>query len=95
MDNWNFYMAFSFFRICGILQGVYKRALQGNASASNALEFGPVVPMFAKKAMSLALGKPETQLSVHPVSNETDLSSLQQLYNEESVSYKFLVMMTS
>ena len=30
VKNWNFYMAFSFFRLAAILQGVYKRALQGN-----------------------------------------------------------------
>ena len=29
VKNWNFYMAFSFFRVAAILQGVYKRALQG------------------------------------------------------------------
>ena len=29
-ENWNFYMAFSSFRIAAILQGVYKRSLTGN-----------------------------------------------------------------
>jgi len=37
---WNFYIAFSLFRIAGISQGVYHRAIQGNASAPNAMEFG-------------------------------------------------------
>jgi acyl-CoA dehydrogenase family protein 10 len=32
----DYYLAFSFFRVCAILQGVYKRSLQGNASADNA-----------------------------------------------------------
>jgi len=32
IDNWNFYLAFSFFRLAAICQGVYKRALDGNAS---------------------------------------------------------------
>lgn len=32
----DYYVAFSFFRVCAILQGVYKRSLQGNASADNA-----------------------------------------------------------
>jgi len=32
----DFYVAFSFFRSCAILQGVYKRSLAGNASAENA-----------------------------------------------------------
>ena len=34
--DWNFYMAFSFFRVAAILQGVYKRSLQGVS------EMGPV-----------------------------------------------------
>ena len=29
IDNFDFYMAFSFFRVAAILQGVYKRSTQG------------------------------------------------------------------
>ena len=36
IEHWNFYMAFCFFRIAAILQGVKKRALQGNASSTEA-----------------------------------------------------------
>lgn len=36
IDNWHFYLAFSFFRLAAICQGVYKRAQQGNASDANA-----------------------------------------------------------
>lgn len=32
IDNWTFLLAFSFFRLAAICQGVYKRALDGNAS---------------------------------------------------------------
>ena len=32
IDNWTFYLAFSFFRLAAICQGVYRRALDGNAS---------------------------------------------------------------
>ena len=32
IDNWPFFLAFSFFRLAAICQGVYKRALDGNAS---------------------------------------------------------------
>jgi aminoglycoside phosphotransferase (APT) family kinase protein len=41
VDNWPFYLAFSIFRACGILQGVKKRMLVGNASSadSKALSF--------------------------------------------------------
>jgi aminoglycoside phosphotransferase (APT) family kinase protein len=40
MPNWNFYMAFAFFRLASILQGVYKRGLMGTASSTQALERG-------------------------------------------------------
>ena len=40
IPNWNFYLAFSFFRLASILQGVYKRGIMGNASSSEALEKG-------------------------------------------------------
>lgn len=38
IDDWNFYVIFCFFRIAAILQGVRKRALDGNASSDAALE---------------------------------------------------------
>ena len=40
IPNWNFYMAFSFFRLASILQGVYKRGLMGTASSTQALKRG-------------------------------------------------------
>lgn len=42
VDNWNFYLAFSFFRLASIVQGVYKRGLDGNASSSAALSMREV-----------------------------------------------------
>ena len=36
--GWNFYLAFSFFRLASIVQGVYQRGLQGNASSDRALQ---------------------------------------------------------
>ncbi|XP_069475615.1 acyl-CoA dehydrogenase family member 10 isoform X2 [Ambystoma mexicanum] len=36
IDNWKFYMAFSFFRVAAILQGVYKRSFTGQSSSANA-----------------------------------------------------------
>ena len=53
IDNWNFYLAFSFFRLASIVQGVYKRALMGNASNSNALEIGKLVAVLATMACEL------------------------------------------
>lgn len=38
--DWEFYAAFNMFRLAAILQGVLARALQGNASSSQALEAG-------------------------------------------------------
>jgi aminoglycoside phosphotransferase (APT) family kinase protein len=40
IEHWNFYLAYNLFRIAAILQGVYKRALEGLASADNALSAG-------------------------------------------------------
>jgi len=40
IPHWDFYLAFNLFRIAAILQGVYARARQGNASSSNSLEEG-------------------------------------------------------
>ncbi len=40
IGGWHFYLAFSYFRLAAICQGVYKRALDGNASNEQALEVG-------------------------------------------------------
>jgi aminoglycoside phosphotransferase (APT) family kinase protein len=40
IPQWNFYLAFSFFRLASICQGVYKRGIMGNASSTKALERG-------------------------------------------------------
>lgn len=46
--NWDFYLAYSFFRIAAILQGVYARAMAGNAAADDAREMGArVAPLAA------------------------------------------------
>jgi len=46
-----FYIAFSFFRVCAILQGVAKRALDGNASNKRAAETGAFVRPLAEIAL--------------------------------------------
>lgn len=51
--QWNFYLAFSIFRSAAILQGVYKRGLQGNASSSKALQLGPLVRIGSEIAWDL------------------------------------------
>lgn len=53
IDNFGFYLAFNFFRMAGILQGVYKRALDGNASdPKRAQAFGAYVPVFAQHGLA-------------------------------------------
>ncbi len=50
--NWNFYMAFCFFRLAAIVQGVKKRALDGTASSAEAESRGDLVDPLA--ALGLA-----------------------------------------
>jgi aminoglycoside phosphotransferase (APT) family kinase protein len=40
IEAWNFYLAFSLFRLAAIAQGILGRALQGNASSENARQAG-------------------------------------------------------
>ena len=53
IDNWSFYLVFGFFRFAAILQGVKKRALDGNASSAVALEYGALVRPLAEKALAV------------------------------------------
>ena len=53
IENWHFYLAFSFFRMSAICQGVYKRGLDGNASNKRALEMGKLVEPMAEAAVEL------------------------------------------
>ncbi|MEO1065970.1 MAG: phosphotransferase [Pseudomonadota bacterium] len=51
--NWSFYLVFSFFRLLAILQGVYKRSLDGNASnPERARLYGAAVPLLAEMAVA-------------------------------------------
>ena len=55
IDKFGFYLAFTFFRMAGILQGVKKRALEGNASnPERALRVGSFVPRFAEAGLNAA-----------------------------------------
>lgn len=53
IPNWNFYIVFSFFRLAAILQGVYKRALDGNASSKKAMDYGALAGPTAEMAATL------------------------------------------
>ncbi|XP_040587633.1 acyl-CoA dehydrogenase family member 10 [Mesocricetus auratus] len=54
IDNWNFYMAFSFFRVAAILQGVYRRSLTGQASSATAKQSGKLTEFMAELAWDFA-----------------------------------------
>lgn len=51
IDNWTYHMALSFFRLASIVQGVAKRAIQGNASNPRAEALGKTVQPIAELAM--------------------------------------------
>ncbi|MFM0006479.1 phosphotransferase [Paraburkholderia dipogonis] len=53
IENWNFYLAFSFFRLAAIAQGVKKRALGGNASNDKARQVGEMAGALAKMGVDL------------------------------------------
>ncbi len=54
IENWTFYMVFVMFRSAAIVQGVYKRGLDGNASSDYAHQFGALVRQRADDAWRLA-----------------------------------------
>ncbi len=52
IGNWSFYVAYNLFRFLAILQGVYKRALDGNASnPERARQMGAAIPWLAQAAL--------------------------------------------
>lgn len=53
IDNWLFYVIYNMFRSAGIIQGVYKRGLDGNASSDKALEYKEAARMRSERAWSL------------------------------------------
>ncbi|MEM5505632.1 phosphotransferase family protein [Shewanella frigidimarina] len=53
IENWVFYLAFSFFRLAAIAQGVAKRAAEGNASNEHANKVGAFVEPLAQMALQV------------------------------------------
>jgi len=53
VDNWPFYLAYSIFRACGILQGVKKRMLSGNASSADGKALAFDVESVARRGVAL------------------------------------------
>ena len=55
IEGFNFYLAFTYFRMAAILQGVKKRAIDGNASdPARGLALGQYVPKFARAGLRTA-----------------------------------------
>ncbi len=53
IENWHFYLVYNLFRSAAIIQGVYKRGLDGNASSETALRFEGYCRARAERAWSL------------------------------------------
>lgn len=59
IPDWNFYLAFSYFRLAAIAQGVRKRAIDGNASSGKAAEVGAMTGRLAEGGAALIQSAPE------------------------------------
>ncbi|XP_076106919.1 acyl-CoA dehydrogenase family member 10-like isoform X2 [Mytilus galloprovincialis] len=55
IHNWDWYVAFGLFRMAAIIQGVYKRSLQGQGSSPTANLLGAFTDQIAGKALDIAL----------------------------------------
>lgn len=57
IPDWPFFLAFSLFRMAAILQGVYARALQGNAASEKAAKMGAMPALLAGIAWEIVQGR--------------------------------------
>jgi aminoglycoside phosphotransferase (APT) family kinase protein len=53
IDDWPFYVVFSAFRFAAIVQGILKRAMDGNASNDKALAVGALARPLAEMAVRI------------------------------------------
>ncbi len=53
IPDWDFYIVFSFFRLSAILQGIKKRALDGNASSQKATAYGNLARPISEMAAAM------------------------------------------
>ena len=58
IPDWNFYLAFSLFRVAAILQGVWRRAIDGQASSADAEVVGAKARPLAEIGWAIASGEP-------------------------------------
>lgn len=54
IGDWHVFLAFSLFRLAAILQGVFRRALDGNAANADALEVGQRASLLAETGWRIA-----------------------------------------
>lgn len=54
LEDWPFFLAFAYFRMAAITQGVYARALQGNAADQRAIRYGELAKGFAATGWRMA-----------------------------------------
>ncbi|XP_072268403.1 acyl-CoA dehydrogenase family member 11-like isoform X1 [Pyxicephalus adspersus] len=54
VHDWNFFLALTFFKLAGILQGIHARFLLGNSSGENASIFADMVQPLAEQGLRLA-----------------------------------------
>ena len=78
IPDWDFYVAFSLFRLAAIVQGVYKRGLDGNASSETAKSYGDRARVLADLGWSLVREScgPSTLTDV-PRSSRCSMSALE------------------
>lgn len=57
IPDWHFFLAFSVFRLAAISQGVYARALQGNAADRRGQEYGRVAKIGARIGLAITREK--------------------------------------
>ena len=55
IPDWNFYIAFSVFRLAAIVQGVYKRGLDGIASSDTAKTYGAMAKVLSDAGWGIVL----------------------------------------
>jgi len=53
IDNWLFYVIYNMFRSASIIQGVYKRGLDGNAASDKALEYKEAARLRSEQAWAV------------------------------------------
>lgn len=76
ITSFRYYLVFSIFRAASILQGVFKRSQQGNASAANASQVGAFAEHLANLGFDLTKQPSEAPVSAQATSTSYSLADL-------------------